>query len=322
MPEFDFSETIPNTNWIVDGLIPAGQLGLVLAQAGIGKSLVVEDLAVHVAFAVPFCGIDTVAGDVLIIDQDTPSDILSIRLKRFALGTRAIKKHSLFVETMCGYSLANGSLISIINKHPTVRLVIIDSLHSVSEGLNTNHTSDMNILAKLKRECLRDDMSILVNHHITEKVTYAVERLMMEDTHSLSMGSSAIIQQADTYYIVGANASSNGVTETVFLRPVAKRQSINTKPLILKMLQLDNGGETLEFKGYFELGLSNLDADLLLLFRQGRGEGAYTVKETYERTGHQYGENQIRKGLASLEERGLLTLGRHAHNLFKYRSPS
>lgn len=318
MPVFDFAEELPEVQWIVRGLIPSGQLCLCLAQAGVGKSLVVEDLGVSVVLGVPFCGFETVEGNVLIIDQDTPSDRLKARLKKFYTGKKSQPKHELYVESMNSYSLSNESLIRIINNHPTARLVIIDSLHSVCGKLNPNKTTDMGVLARLKKECLCPDKTIVINHHITEKTEYPVDILMTGDTHKMAMGNSAILQQADSYYIVGASAE-NGITERIYIRPVAKRLSIPTKPMVLQMLQVDGGGERLEFGGYYEPEFGDAENDIMTLFREQNT--VRTVKEVYEALGHQYGENKVRSSLAGLEKRGYLFLSRHEHDLFKYKLP-
>ena len=318
MAEFDFTEELQEVKWIVEGLIPSGQLCIFLAQAGIGKSLVVEDLAVSIVYGEPFCGLNTIASNVLIIDQDTPSDTIRKRLKRFSLGKSKEKEYSLYLESMGGYSLATDRLFNVINDYQSAKLVIIDSLHSVCGRLNPNHTVDMGVLAKLKKECLTPDRTIIINHHITEKTEYTVDLLMAGDTHKMSMGASAIIQQADTYYIIGASAE-NGVTEKVYIRPVAKRQSIPTKPIILQMLQLDNGGERLEYAGKYEPEFGEVDKDIMTLFREQNV--VRTVKEVYESLGHRYGEGKVRTSLAELEQRGYLALSRHHHDLFKYRLP-
>jgi len=319
MPEFDFTEDLPEVKWIVKDLIPAGQLCLVLAQAGVGKSLAVEDLSVSIVFGLPFCGFETVEGNVLIIDQDTPTDRLKARIKRFGMGMKSEKKHSLFIESMQGYSLGNPDrLFTLINSYPSVNLVVIDSLHSLCGRLNPNHTTDMGVLAKLKKECLNSDRTIIINHHISEKVPCPVYTLMTEDTHKMSMGASAIMQQADSYYIVGADAS-NGITEKLYIRPVAKRLSIPTKPIVLQMLQTDNGGERLEYIGRYEPELGEIEKDIMTLFREQNM--VRTVKETYEALGHRYGENKVRDSLAGLEQQGFLLLSRHKHDLFKYRLP-
>ena len=318
MPTFDFNCEVEETSWIVESIIPAGQLCVILAQAGVGKSLVVESLAVCAIHDIPFCGFTTVSGDVLLIDQDTPQDVLKKRLIRFAKALDQPKKHELFVESMGNYYMSNNTLTKIILKYPTARFVIIDSLHSICGKFDPNSTVDMNYLANIKQDCLIDGRSILLNHHITQKVNYTVEDLMTGMTSSLSMGSSAVIQQADTYYIIGATAV-DGKTERIFIRPVSKRVSIASKPLILRMLQTESGGEKLEYEGSYEPDLNTVELDTIMLFRELPKER--TIKEVYEEMGHKHGEKAVRDTLEKLESKGRLMMSRHKSNLFRYKLP-
>jgi hypothetical protein len=318
MPKFNFDSEIQESKWAVEPIIPLGQLVFLLAQAGVGKSLVAEDLAVHIVHEIPFCGFVTNYGDVLIIDQDTPTAVLSKRLIRFAKGLNSEPKHELFVETMRNFSLSDGTIMTAIKSHPSVVMVIIDSLHSVCGKFNPNSTGDMSSLARLKSTCLKEDRTILINHHISEKLNYSVEQLMTENSHTMSMGNSAIIQQADSYYIVGATAE-NGITNKIYLRPVAKRVSIRSTPLILQLLQTSEEGERMEFGGDYVLNLSDEEQDCLTLFKENPSDR--TVKEVYEDIGHRHGEIAIRTALKTLTDKALLVMSRHRSNLFKYRLP-
>lgn len=318
MSEFNFDSKIAETSWLIDSFIPMSHLAVILAQAGVGKSLLVEGLAVHTVYGVPFCEFKSIEGDVLLIDQDTPSDVLEKRLMQLSCGFHHEKKHKLFLESMRGYSLDNGTLISTIRNYPTAKLIIIDCLHSICGRLNPNYTSDMNRWAKVKERCLNGQNTMLLNHHISQKLTLSVDDLMQGETNHLAMGSSAIIQQADTYYIVGATAEA-GRTNRLYIRTVSKRVSISMKPLILRLITTDNGGEMIAYEGYYEPELEDVEKDVITLFREQ--ELDRTVKEVYEGMGHKHGEITVRKALASLERRGVLLLSRHKSNLFKYRLP-
>ena len=318
MDEFDFEAQTTAVEWAVEPLIPKGQLCLILAQAGVGKSLLVENLAVNSVYGLPFCGFKTIEGDVLLIDQDTPGDTLARRLLRFgqALGTE--QKHKLFVKSMQGYSLHNGSLLSAIDNCPSANLVIIDCLHSVCGRLNPNYTSDMSLWSRLKEHCLNNGQrTILLNHHISEKWELTLEDLMQNDTHRLSMGNSAIIQQADSYYIIGARAKE-GKTEMLYVRPVSKRVSIELSPLMLRIVETEQG-EIIYYDGIYEPNLDQSEYDIITLFKEQKLER--TVKEVYESMGHKHGEKAVRTALDSLEAKGKLLLSRHKANLFKYRLP-
>lgn len=320
MTEFSFNKQPEETKWLLEPFIPMGHLCLVLAQAGVGKSLFVESLATCVVYGTPFCDFNTIQGDVLIIDQDTPINTLEKRLMQFSTAINAKRKHKLFLESMQGFSLSDNTLISIINDYPSVVLIIIDSLHSVVGKLNPNYTSDMSILAKVKRKCLDQQKSIIINHHISEKrENVSVDNLMQGNTNQLSMGASTIIQQADTYYIVGAD-TVEGKTDRLYVRPVSKRVSIKSKPLVIKMLPSENGtGEAVLFDGYYEPDLEQIEEDILILFQEQQLDR--TVKEVYEGMGHKHGEKAVRKALAILETKGRVFVSKHKSNLFKYKIP-
>jgi RecA-family ATPase len=318
MSEFKFDIKVEEVKWLIENLVPMGQLNIVLAQAGVGKSLLVENLAVSVVYGQPFCDFDTVAGDVLIIDQDTPEPVLNRRLLNFSRQYNGIQRpHTLYTESMKGFSLYDNTLCTIINDHPTVKLVIIDSLHSVCGKLNPNFTSDMSRIATLKERCLNSDTTIIINHHITQKDIFTIDELMIGETGNLAMGNSAIIQQADSYFIVGATADT-GRTNKLYIRPVSKRVSIPTKPIILNMAQ--NGtGENLVYGSTYEPDLDDVDIDIMTLFREQKADR--TVKEVYEAMGQKHGKTTTRKSLARLEQYGKLLLSRHKANLFRYRLP-
>lgn len=315
MKEFDFNVEVEETKWLIENLVPLGHLCFVLAQAGVGKSLLLEAMAISIIYGIPFGHMETLEGDVLIIDQDTPESTLTKRLLSLGNAIDSERKHKLFVVSMKGYSLTN--LQSVINEYPSAVLVIIDSLHTVCGKLNPNYTTDMNILTNLKKNCINGHNSIIFNHHISQKEILTIDDLMTGDAGHLSMGASAIIQQADSYYIIGATVE-NGRADRLYIRPVSKRVSIPGKPLILRLLPTEKG-EKVEYDGVYEAGISEIEADILVLFQEQMVER--TVKETYEAMGHRHGENGVRLALASLDKKGLLAMSKHKSNLFKYRLP-
>jgi len=317
MPSFDFSTVVEEATWLVENIIPMGHLCVNLAQAGVGKSLLAESLAVHVVCGVPFAGFPTIEGDVLLVDQDTPQNTLNKRLVQTFSALGVSKKHELIVESMHGYYMHDNTLLTLMRDYSGVRLIIVDSMHSVCGRLNPNYTSDMSYLAKIKEFCLNGQNTIIFNHHISQKMVLTVDDLMLGETSHLAMGNSAIIQQADTYYIIGAEAEE-GKTTRIYIRPVSKRISIPTKPIILHVFPTEFG-EKMEYEGLYEPELELAEQDVLMLFREQTRER--TVRETYDDMGHKHGEKQIRSGLASLECKGLLFMSRHKANLFKYRLP-
>lgn len=317
MPAFEFNQDIADEHWLVKNLIPLGHLCTLLAQSGSGKSFLIEGLAVHVVYGIDFCGLETTAGDALIIDQDTPTPVLNKRIVRMAkvLGSQA--KNKLYIESMKGYSLDSNKLPGIISNY-NPRLVIIDSLHSLcGSRLNPNSTKDMSIWAKVKSQCLTEDRTIIVSHHITEKLSYTIDQLMSKDNHISGMGNSAIKQQADTEFILASSLNDNRI-DKIYLRAIAKRQTIPERPVVIRMFEPDDTCQ-FEFGGYYEADLTECETDVLLLFRERQQE--FTIKEVYESMGHKYGENKVREALTKLDKKSILAMGHYKSNLFKYRMP-
>lgn len=319
MPKsFDCDVALPETKWLVKDLVPLGHLCVLLAQSGAGKSFVLEALALHVAYKKDFCEFETSFGDVLIIDQDTPTDVLKSRLIRMSktLGQKAANRIEL--ASMEDYSLSNYTrLVNMIND-VNAKLVIIDSLHSLCGGLNPNSTSDMSVWAHIKSKCLNEDRTIIVSHHITEHLELSLADMMDGNKHISGMGNSTIKQQTDTEYIL-ASTIEDGRIGKIYLRPVAKRRAISQKPVCMRLIEPDDEKMIVEFNGYWEADLSEVEQDCMLLITETNME--FSIKEVRDKMGNKYGEKAIRESLVSLERKGRLVMSRHKSNLFKYRLP-
>jgi hypothetical protein len=232
-----------------------------------------------------------------------------------ALGSKP--KHKLDIFSMRDLSLSNGSLVYVV-KNSDAKLVIIDCMHSVCGGLNPNKTFDMSKLALLKAECLTKDRTIIIAHHITEKVTRNLNEMMNSNSHISGMGNSAIRQQTDTEYIL-TSTINDGKIDQIYLRPVAKRAAVSQKPLILRILEPNEDIMSLEFAGYYVPDLDESEQDIYMLFTEFPKE--YTIKEIVEAVGQKYSVQEVRDALVSLEIRKKLIMSRSRHNMFKYRMP-
>lgn len=316
MREFNFNREVEETHWLIENLVPANHLCFNLAQAGVGKSLITEAMAISIIHGTPFCNLKVQEGDVLIIDQDTNEEAFTSRMLKLEGAMTTPRKYKLFAENMMGYDLNRKTLQTVIHDYHSVVLVVVDSLHSVLGGLNPNYTSDMSVLASMKKSCLNGTKTIIFNHHISQKEVLPIDALMMGDAGHLAMGSSAIMQQADSYFIIGAEASDGRLTRA-YIRPVSKRVSIPGKPLIMRLVHSDKG-EQFQFDGYYEQDIDNVEKDILALY-QAQPDSERTVKETYEAMGHRHGEKAVRDALAHLDSKGLVVMSRHKSNLFKYR---
>lgn len=229
-------------------------------------------------------------------------------------------KHEVYVESMGGYNIKD--IPKLVNACDP-RLIVIDSLHSVCGKLNPNYTSDMSIWSWVKGECLTNERTIVINHHISEKNNIMLEQLMDKTLHLSGMGSSAIKQLCDTEYVLTSTTEDNRINR-IYLRPIAKRQAIPEKPVMMWLREPDNnangnGPMFLEFDGYYEEGLGECEMDILLLMNQTGQE--YTIAQAREAIGCKWPENKVRDGFKKLEKKGQVIMRRGGSNLFKYRLP-
>lgn len=313
---FNPSKYIPPVKWLVDKLIPLNSLSFVLSQAGVGKSWFVEYLATCITHNLKFLNRKILEGNVLIIDQDTPTDVLNNRLKKFSYGRKS--KNNLYVESMKGYTISD-KLVDLINDdYKDVRLVVIDSLHGISGHINVNDTQEMNKLSILKQNILNDlerDISIIVTHHTSEKVIATLDETMTSQTFGLfTMGSSVINQVADNIYFL-ASPEKGSKLRRLYLRPVAKRFDIDTQPI--KMLLVEDNGIYLKYDGVYEKE-DEVEKRILETLER-KSPKILTVDEIYKNIGL-YGIHQVRETLRKMIVEKKVRYFVTAHNLHKFAS--
>jgi hypothetical protein len=319
---FTLDNTVSKTEWLVDNLIPLGHFSLFIAQAGVGKSFLIEQLAICVIYGQPFLGLDVIAGDVLLIDEDTPEKVLQRRLHRFMYKYRDIpRKGNLRLKSMTGLKLSDTNLITTLIENDDVKLVVIDSLNAICGEIDPNMTKGMSALQRFKRHCLHSGLTIVINHHISEKAQQTAHDLMSCNPHELAMGSSVINQQADSYYILGSPDTGSKL-ETLFVRPIGKRELIPFSPFKTEYI------EETDMSYFTDLKLINVKKDLLdevqsdimALYRemdQGKPVGR-TVKAIFDAMQQKHSVQSIRQALKQLEILGKLRCRKTRHNLFHY----
>jgi archaellum biogenesis ATPase FlaH len=75
--------------WVVEGLVPAGNLWLLTGDPGSGKSTVASAMAYAVAMGLDFAGRHTTKRPVVILDRENPVDTVLDRFQRLGITTSA-----------------------------------------------------------------------------------------------------------------------------------------------------------------------------------------------------------------------------------------
>lgn len=271
-----------------------------------------------IVYGCDFIGRKTRSSNVLFIDQDTAETDLDRRLLSFARAMTQESRHRLYVESYQGYSIANSSLISTIDKY-NAPIVIIDCLHSVCEGLDTNQTRDMAKLSKLKQEVLSEGRTLIIVHHESQKGNINVEEMMtMENIGSLSMGSSVIVQQADTLFMFGSKSKSK--LKELYIRPVQKRVPLDIEPFIVELKENEKkNAMKFVMKGFFKdrpVPMYDIDKDIFVLFTE-KPKLRTTLQIYYDFEGR-YGIQAVRASLKRMVDNGRLIEHKKNPKLFEY----
>ena len=304
---FTPDSTSKQTEWLVRGLFVKSHWCVVAAHPSCGKSFFVEALAMAVINDKPFLGLDVNGGDVLIIDEDTPTDVLNARLSKFARHYSASEpKHELFVHSKEGLSMDDGSMADVVNSYQNIRLLIIDCLVSASGRSDLDKTRDIKFIDDFKSRVHGDnsDMTVIINHHISTKAQMTPEYAMTcENPQSLVMNNTRIVSMSDTVYIL-ASPDNDGILKTLLVRPVARRNMIPAKPFTASLTETD-AQMFFDYGEVLELGhaLSVNDTRALAVFEMGE---ALTVAAAMARATQYFSDKTMREALHTLEDKGYL----------------
>jgi len=303
---FTPSNQAQSTQWLVKGMLALGDNVIVAAQPAVGKSFFVEGLAVSVAYGQPFLNLDVTGGDVLIIDEDTPTETLTRRLSKFSRFHGPDRKHTIYLHSQEGNSMDNGSLVKVVNSYEHLRLVVIDCLVSVSGRTDLDKTLDMRGLTDFIHNVRRDDMTVIINHHISTKKTFTPEQAMTcANPQALLMNNTRIASASDAMFIL-ASPDTDGILRTLLVRPVSRRITIPIKMFSAQFTEDDDSmhfkyGEPLDIKK----SLDKNEQRVLSLFEL---DEQLTVRDALQRAAGLYSDGTLREVLHSLEDKGRIQL--------------
>jgi len=188
--------------WTVDGLISKGSVNVFFGEAGCGKTWALLDMAVCVADGAPWLGMDTTAGPVLIIDEESGQRRLSRRMGEVMRGHGANDKTPIMATSLAAFDMGNpndiGELYNLIIS-TGARLVIIDALADIMPGRDENAVKDTApIFLSLRKIAEETQTAIIVIHHSNKTGGYR--------------GSSAIKGAIDLLLSVEKKNDSNNLT--------------------------------------------------------------------------------------------------------------
>jgi len=328
---FNEKQEFIETEYILEGVIPKCSTTTILGKSGTGKSLWSSCLLFHIKYNQNYLGLKTIKNiDSLLIDEDTTTDSLMKNMVRLQNAIEKTSTHNeVYFETQKGLNLKDNSLFNKIKEYcdnyPKIKLIVIDSLHGVSKGLNKNDTSAMGLFTEFRQKIseYKKDLTLIVIHHISDKAIYTFEELMNPNISGLGMGSSIINQSIDSSVILVAKTFKGNKLLELGVLPKEKRYVLNTQPFICTLTQ--NKTELLfKYKEkYTEGEHSDLFQDIILLLKsEGRSKEpkAFGVKEIWKSFEGEYGYglNNVGYAVRKLRNQKIIRRRRIKPNLFRY----
>lgn len=221
---------IPETTpWLVDNWIPFGHRCMDAAPEGSFKTMIGCWYAVCIASGHPIFGHDVYKGPVIIIDEETPKDIIDTHIRRFSQGIGVdYKKLPIYVQSMQGFRLDKKSkmkeLLDLIDAVNPV-FIRIDSLLAIMPTIGTNNenSDQLGIM-------LRDELGKLVSKTRTVMITAhgkkKIAELTFDEIEQLEMQS--IVRGHGS--IVGEGCDTGYVVRKISVYPEPTRFCIMTRP--------------------------------------------------------------------------------------------
>lgn len=167
-PRLDLSQPVPDTDWLVEDLLVAGEATVIAGDSGVGKSFITKALALAVAGGDPtFLGQKLKRhGRVLYVDEENSAQLVLQRLN--ALGMTEAHWANIDYLWYAGVDLANEPdklMEEALDLDPA--LIVLDSQSRVALGVEENSNTDISILYRraivpLARET---GAAVVVIHH-------------------------------------------------------------------------------------------------------------------------------------------------------------
>lgn len=216
--------------WLVQDLIPAGNLVVFSGRPGDYKTFVELHLAVSIAAGEPVFGhFETTKSSVLIVDEENSKSLLRSRLGSLS-ADNSLQVHLMIRE---GVKVNLGrhmlQIKKFVLKHD-IKLVCFDSLVRIHSG-DENSAVDMSKVFESFRPLLKHGVTILFTHH------HRKESAFQSKNASQSLrGSSDILASVDCHLMIERNREESKIKITQNKLRVQEE----LKPFEVKVVSLED----------------------------------------------------------------------------------
>jgi hypothetical protein len=184
--------TAVEPEWLWDGRIPMGEVTLVVAKGGTGKTFAVTDLAARVTrgAAMPGgCAAGPAGSVVLISGDDDPGAVLAWRL----MAAHADLARVIDCSEVDGAPFAIGgkdtmlpALHELVAAHGDIRAVILDPLARLTRvAITATKTINTEVMNPLRRMARETGCAVILVHHETKSGSIAGGQALIDSARSV-----------------------------------------------------------------------------------------------------------------------------------------
>jgi hypothetical protein len=197
--------------FVVEGLISAGSVGIVVGDSGIGKSPLLYQLALCVAAGIPWLGMSTFAGPVVYLDCENGA--LNSQDMRDSL-VRHLGLDECPECFLSCYDISDIKRLAHIVEATKPALVVIDTLRSFDPSAEENNTKAGDFIRSLRALSQRHRTAFLLIHHIKKQDggffnSANIEADSLIQWLSQACGARSLINQTDFRIGVDQTSKSN-----------------------------------------------------------------------------------------------------------------
>ncbi len=166
----------PPTRAVVHGLCLVGDVVLVVGAPGSYKTWAVLDLGICIALGIPWLGMQTVQGTVLVIDEESGEPRLLRRIAQLMRAHGAGADTPLAYVSLAGFNLRNPDDVALVARmldQVQPSLVIWDALADIMPGADENAVKDVQpVFGVLRRLAAEKDATMVMIHHANKAGGY------------------------------------------------------------------------------------------------------------------------------------------------------
>lgn len=175
----DDIEHMPDVKYLISGLLQEGTFSLFYCEAGIGKTFTALDIAFHVAYGMPWFGLNVEQGNVLYIYAEGASGMKK-RIQAWHLGngveerTSGIRFIGLPVHLIEEADRLKATVESIEQELGQILLVVVDTWAACSGGVERNSNTAVAETFQVAQELTNGTRRhVLFTHHTNKGLDFS-----------------------------------------------------------------------------------------------------------------------------------------------------